>query len=187
MEKNLQQSQKKSPRNGGRDAVALLMADHQEVARMFKDFEKLSKADAADASKEALVKKICDALNIHTTVEEEIFYPAAREAIDDEDLMDEADVEHGSAKELIRQLESMRAGDDHYDAKVTVLGEQIDHHVKDEHESMFPKAKKAKLDLVELGEQIAQRKNELKGGCSSRAPTEAACQRILGGGGVASR
>jgi len=163
MEKNLQSSQKKSVRKAGPDAIALLKADHKEVAKMFKDFDKLSKADAAGATKEALVKKICEALTIHATVEEEIFYPAAREAIDDEDLMDEADVEHASAKELIRQLESMSAGDDHYDAKVTVLGEQIHHHVEEEHESMFPKARKAKLDLNELGAQIAQRKRELQG------------------------
>ena len=100
-------------------------------------------------------------LSVHTKVEEEIFYPAVREAIDDEDLMDEADVEHDGAKSLIAQLQAMKPGEDHYDAKVTVLGEYIDHHVKEEHEEMFPKARKAKVDSVQLGEQISARKKEL--------------------------
>ena len=100
---------------------------------------------------------------MHTTIEEEIFYPAVREAIDEEDLMDEALVEHAGAKELIEQLEGMSPQDDLYDAKVTVLGEQIDHHASEEEEEMFPKAKKAKLDLQELGAQLTERKEELQG------------------------
>jgi hypothetical protein len=97
----------------------------------------------------------------HEIPEEEIFYPAVRAAIDDADLMDEADVEHAGAKELIAQLVAMEPGDDHYDAKVTVLGENIDHHVKEEQGEMFPKAKKAKLDLAALGTKILARKKEL--------------------------
>ena len=109
-----------------------------------------------------MVEPICSELTVHTTIEEEIFYPAVREAIDDEDLMDEADVEHASAKELIAQLEAANPGDDQYDAKVTVLGEMIDHHVKEEEGEMFPKARKADIDSAALGEEMAARKAELK-------------------------
>ena len=144
-----------------RDAIALLKADHDEVKKMFKQFEKL-KEDGSDDAKTKLVGKICSALKAHTTVEEEIFYPAVRAAIDDKDLMDEADVEHAGAKDLIAQLESASPDDDHYDAKVTVLGEQIDHHVEEEHEDMFPKARKSGVDLKALGAQIEKRKQELR-------------------------
>lgn len=143
------------------DAIALLTEDHQQVKKMFQQFEKLKEGGNDDAKGE-LVQKICAALTAHATVEEEIFYPAVREAIDDEDLMDEADVEHASAKELIAQLEAASPGDDHYDAKITVLGEQIDHHVKEEQDEMFPKARKAKIDLSALGEQIEKRKKDLE-------------------------
>lgn len=145
------------------DAIALLTEDHKAVKQMFKDFEKLKKSDSDDDKKAALVEKICKALSIHAQVEEEIFYPAVRAGIDDDDLMDEADVEHAGAKDLIAQLEGMSPDDDHYDAKVTVLGEYIDHHVKEEQEEMFPKAKKAKVDLGALGALLAQHKKELEG------------------------
>ena len=148
--------------SGAHNALALLMEDHKNVKKMFKDFEKLKQSDGSDDAKAALVEKICMELTVHAQVEEEILYPAVREAIDDDDLMDEADVEHAEAKELISQLEGMKPGDDHYDAKVTVLGENIEHHVEEEEGEMFPKAKKAKLDIVELGEQIAARKKELQ-------------------------
>ena len=144
------------------DAIALLTADHRTVKGLFKEFEKLSKQEGADEQKADLVRQICDELTIHAQVEEEIFYPAVREAIDDDDLMDEADVEHASAKELIAQLEGLEPGDDHYDARVTVLGEYIDHHVKEEEGEMFSKARKADVDTAELGAQIAERKEELK-------------------------
>jgi hemerythrin superfamily protein len=146
------------------DAIALLIEDHQKVKKMFKDFAKLKKADGSDAAKGALAEKICMELSVHAQVEEEIFYPAVRAAIDDDDLMDEADVEHAEAKDLISQLEDMKPGDDHYDAKVKVLGENIDHHVKEEQDEMFPKARKAKVDMAALGAQIAQRKKVLLGG-----------------------
>jgi Hemerythrin HHE cation binding domain len=145
-------------RSTGPDAVTMLKDDHKRVDGMFKQFDKM-KTDGEE--KRALVNMICKELKIHTTVEEEIFYPAVREAIRDDDLMDEADVEHESAKALIAQLECMRPGDDHYDAKVTVLGEYIRHHVREEHEEMFPKARKAKVDLKALGAEIAARKERL--------------------------
>jgi len=148
-----------SPKDS-QDAIVLLTADHKEVKAMFKEFEKLKEQDDVDAEKAALVQRICTALTIHATCEEEIFYPAVREAIDDMDLMDEADVEHASAKDLIAQLEAAGPQDDHYDAKVTVLGEMIDHHVKEEEGEMFPKASKA-IDTEAVGAELAARKAEL--------------------------
>jgi hemerythrin superfamily protein len=148
---------KTSPR--AKDAVALLRADHAAVLDLFEKFEKM-KSDGPQ--KAQLVGMICDELTIHTRIEEEIFYPAAREALEDEDLLDEADVEHAGAKELIAQLRQANPGDDHYDAKVTVLGEYIKHHVKEEHSEMFPQCKKADMDLKQLGRQMAERKTQLK-------------------------
>ena len=100
-------------------------------------------------------------LTVHATAEEEIFYPAARKAIEEEDLLDEAEVEHGSAKDLIAQIESSTPSESLYDAKVKVLGEYIDHHVKEEEGELFPKVKKAKIDLASLGTEMAARKAEL--------------------------
>lgn len=148
-------------KTGGTDAIQLLTADHKEVKAMFTEFAKLMKSDGNDDEKADLVQRICTALTIHATIEEEIFYPAVREAIDDDDLMDEADVEHASAKDLIAQLESASPDDDHYDAKVTVLGEMIDHHVKEEEGEMFPKAKKA-VDTAAIGAELQARQTELK-------------------------
>lgn len=144
------------------DAITLLMADHKEVKGMFKEYQKLMDQDASENDKGFLAEKICAALSVHAEVEEEIFYPAVREATHEDDLLDEAEVEHASAKDLIHQLESMQPSDDLYDAKVTVLGEYIDHHVKEEEGEMFPKAKKTKLDMDALGIQMAERKAELK-------------------------
>jgi len=142
------------------DAVALLKADHEEVHAMFEEYEGLG--DRANVSKNKLVAQICKALTIHTQIEEEIFYPAVRAASEEtEDMVDEAVVEHASAKDLIAQLEEMDPEDDLYDAKVKVLGELIDHHVEEEEEEMFPKARKLKLDLVALGEEMALRRDEL--------------------------
>lgn len=143
------------------DAIQLLTAEHKEVNAMFKEYQKLVDNEASAGEKEALARQICLMLTVHATTEEEIFYPAAREAIEDEDLLDEAEVEHGSAKELIAQIEASTPAEPLYDAKVKVLGEYVQHHVKEEEGELFPKAKKAKLDLAMLGEQIAARKEEL--------------------------
>jgi hemerythrin superfamily protein len=144
----------------GQDAIALLTADHREVADMFEQFDQLG--DRATTSKEKLKDKICKALIAHTTIEEEIFYPAVREKIEEgEDMVDEAVVEHASAKDLIKQLQEMAPDDELYDAKVKVLGEQIDHHVKEEEKEMFPKVRKSGLDLLALGQEMALRKQEL--------------------------
>jgi hemerythrin superfamily protein len=146
--------------NQAQDAIAMLEADHREVKAMFKQFEELS--DRARATKKKLTDQICTALELHTQIEEEIFYPAVREASDDlEDIVDESLVEHASAKELIAQLQEMDPEDELYDAKVKVLGEQIDHHVGEEEGEMFPKVRKLGLDLAALGGEMAARKEEL--------------------------
>ena len=143
------------------DAIAMLVADHKKVKKLFSDFDKLEEK-GSDEDKAALVEQICNELKIHTELEEEIFYPAVRKAIEDADLMDEALVEHAGAKDLIAQLEAASPDDDLYDAKVTVLGEQIDHHVKEEEGQMFPKAKKVKVDTESLGVTMFKRKTALK-------------------------
>jgi hemerythrin superfamily protein len=127
---------------------------------MFKQYEELG--DRAKAGKKKLAGQICAALLVHATLEEEIFYPAVREASSDtEDMVDEAVVEHASAKDLIAQLQEMDPEDDLYDAKVKVLSEQIEHHVGEEEKEMFPKARKSGLDLAALGQEMAARKDEL--------------------------
>lgn len=143
-----------------KDAIDMLVADHKKVKKLFGDFDKL-KEQGGDEEKSALVEKICSELKVHTAIEEEIFYPAVRKAIDDADLMDEALVEHAGAKDLIAQLEEADPKDDLYDAKVTVLGEQIDHHVKEEEGDMFAKAKKAKVDTASLGTKMLKRRQAL--------------------------
>lgn len=144
------------------DAIALLSAEHKEVKALFKKYDKLVNGDGADEDKQALAVEICMKITVHATTEEEIFYPAAREVLgEDEDLVDEAKVEHASAKELISQLQASSPQEDLYDAKVKVLGEYIDHHVKEEEGEIFPKAKKAGLDMAALGAQISARKEEL--------------------------
>lgn len=143
------------------DAISLLTADHKEVKALFSKYDKLVKNDAEDDVKQDLAEQICMMLTVHATVEEELFYPAAREAIDEPDLIDEADVEHATAKDLIAQIQAASPDDELYDAKVKVLGEYIDHHVKEEEGEIFPKAKKAKMDVKALGEEMTARKEEL--------------------------
>lgn len=152
---------KSAARSQGPDAITLLKADHAEVKQCFKDYEKLAKANAPDDQRQALAEKICMLLTVHATIEEEIFYPASRAVLDDAALVDEADVEHAGAKDLIAQIQAMDASIDHYDARVKVLGEYIDHHVKEEQDELFPKVKKAGLDSKSVGEQLSARKDEL--------------------------
>lgn len=150
---------RKTARSAARpaDAIKLLKDDHKEVKGYFKQYEELED----EAEKQTLADKICLALTVHAQIEEEIFYPAAREAIDDDDLLDEAEVEHASAKQLIAEIQALKAGDRLFDAKVTVLGEYIDHHVEEEETEMFPESRDSDLDLKTLGEQLAARKAEL--------------------------
>ena len=145
-----------------KDACDLLDADHKAVKAMFKEYETLTESRSRSSTKKRqLANQICKELTVHATIEEEIFYPAARKAIKDNGLMNEAMVEHASAKDLIAQIKGMDAGDEMFDAKVTVLGEYIDHHVKEERTEMFVKVRSTKLDLVKLAEQLQLRKEEL--------------------------
>lgn len=152
---------RRAANGGGRrpDAIGMLRDDHARVTELFDRFE-----SARGDRKEKIVQQICDELDIHAQLEEEIFYPAVREAIGDDDLMDEATVEHQTAKDLIAQLRGMSADDELFDAKTTVLGEYIKHHVKEEHGEMFPQARQSDVDLVALAEQMRARKEEIASG-----------------------
>ena len=141
------------------DATQLLTQDHREVEALFAKFEKAT----GDGAKEKLARQICTELKIHTMIEEELFYPALRGKISDDDL-DEAMVEHDGAKVLVNDIEAAEPDDQYYDAKVKVLQEEIDHHVQEEEKretGLFSQARKADLDMDALGEQLAARKQEL--------------------------
>ena len=147
-----------------KDACDLLDADHRNVKKMFKEYEELMNSRARNTAQKKLElsHQICTELKVHAQIEEEIFYPALRAAFKETDLLAEAEVEHQSAKELIAQIEGMGEPDEMYDAKVKVLGEYIDHHVKEERNEIFPKARSSrKLDLVAMRDQLAARKEEL--------------------------
>ena len=151
-----------SKRTSGRskDALALLRADHDAVIALFKKFERSKN----DGQKQELADQICKELTVHTQIEDEIFYPAIRDAHpvkDSDDILDEADVEHDGAKKLIEEIQASQAGADKFDAMITVLSEYVKHHVKEEYDSIFPAAKKAKIDLQAMGEELANRKQEL--------------------------
>jgi hemerythrin superfamily protein len=141
------------------DAIAMLKADHRQVEEWFSQFDKTH----GQSKKQQLVDNICDALTVHTTIEEEIFYPAFIEATADKDTHHEAVVEHAAAKTLIAEIQGMAASDDYLDAKVTVLSEMIKHHVKEEEQpgGMFAEARKSEMDLQLLGDQLSARKKEL--------------------------
>ena len=141
----------------GMDCIELLKRDHREVEEYFEDYKDLDD----ETEKGALAEKICTSLKVHMQVEEEIFYPAAREATKDDDLLDEAVVEHAGAKHLIEEIETMEVDDDLYDAKIRVLGEQIKHHVKEEEEELFPEVEGSKMDLKAIGKKLGERKTEL--------------------------
>jgi len=143
------------------DAVDLLDADHVAVKKLFSEFKKLSEADAPGEEKKALADQICMELTVHAELEEQIFYPAARESINDDDLLNEAEVEHASAKDLIAQISEMSPEEELYDAKVIVLGEYIDHHVEEERNEMFVKARKSDMDLKGMVEELKTLKEEL--------------------------
>ena len=156
-----------SRRAGREDAIALLKADHREVEGYFEAFEKAR----SDDRKQQLAEKICRALTVHTTIEEEIFYPAFLEATEEEDLHHEAAVEHEGAKRLIAEIEASGPDDDYFDAKVTVLSEMIKHHVKEEEQpdGLFAKSRQSEMDLEALGEQLASRKAELMNDIPSKS------------------
>ena len=149
------------PRTAGKaaDAIALLKQDHRDVEALFEKFEN---ADHDELG--AIAERVCQMLTVHAQIEEEILYPAAKDAFEseeDRELVNEANVEHASAKELIAQIEELSEDDELFKATVTVLSEYIKHHVKEEEGELFPRLKKSELDLAELGGQLQSRKDEL--------------------------
>lgn len=148
------------------DACTLLDNDHKAVKKMFKAYEELTESRARNVAQKKLelAREICQELTVHATIEEEIFYPALRETLKDTDMLAEAEVEHAGAKDLIAQIEAAQEADEMFDAKVKVLGEYIDHHVKEERNQIFPKARAARgLDLVAMREELQARKEALMG------------------------
>nr|WP_295773116.1 hemerythrin domain-containing protein [Rhodoferax sp.] len=147
------------------DAIAILRADHALVSGLFSQYEKTRSVP----KKKALVAQICTELSVHAQVEEEIFYPAVKVALRDKELVPEATVEHATLKDLISQVEGKEPDGEMFDAKITVLSEYVKHHVKEEQNEMFPKAKSTKLDMADLGAQILARKEELKSQAAAKA------------------
>jgi hemerythrin-like domain-containing protein len=160
-------SQMMSEKTVPADAIALLKQDHREVEALFEQFEHLE----SNAEKAAMAAKICLMLKVHARIEEELLYPAAQDESDtvEEDLVDEAIVEHASAKQLIAEIEKMKPSEDLYDAKVKVLGEYVKHHVKEEENELFPQLQQSDLDLHEMGRELMERKLELLMQMTSRA------------------
>jgi hemerythrin superfamily protein len=155
MAKTKRKSKAKAP-----DAVDLLKRDHAQVKKAFKQFEKAKYKDP-NALRE-FVATICNDLTIHTRLEEEIFYPAVRAKIKDDDLMNEALIEHTSAKTLIADIQKLGADDPMFKPSVTVLAEYVQHHVREEERDMLPKVKRLKLDLARLAEQMLALRDQLK-------------------------
>ena len=155
------------------DALSLLAEDHKRVQKLFKQFDKTDREDA-DAMRE-LVEEACTELEMHAALEEELFYPALRDAVDEEhmEMLDEAQVEHDSAKQLIAQLRDLQAGDAMYAATFKVLSEYVMHHVGEEEGEIFKQAKKADIDLEALGEQLQARRSEMQGMLSGEQAGEA--------------
>ena len=142
----------------GVNAMELLEQDHREVEELFDQFDELEN----DSEKQEMAQKICMMLTVHAQIEEEIFYPAARKATGDAELLDEALVEHAGAKRLVSEIEEMEAGEELFDAKVKVLGEQIKHHIREEEEELFPELESSKkMDFQVVGAQLMKRKEEL--------------------------
>jgi hemerythrin superfamily protein len=156
------QAVKRRPRAAAApDAITLLKTDHREVDGLFAQFEKTS----GSARKHSIVKRICDALTVHATIEEEIFYPEARAALkrSGQELLDEAEVEHEGIKWRIDELKNAQPGSGHYDARVKVLGEYVRHHVKEEERKLFPQLRSTDMDMEAVGEKLAARKEALTG------------------------
>ena len=140
--------------------IKLLKEDHAKVKKLFKEFEKLTKKNE-EAGKQELAQQICRELSVHAQLEEEIFYPSARDVLEDDRLLNQAAVEHTAAKDLIAQIQSMDVFDPMFDATVHVLGEYVTHHIEEEENEIFPKVEKAKMDFEEIGSEIAERKEAL--------------------------
>ncbi len=167
-------------RRSKRTALDLLKADHADAKKLLKQFERFKKSEDGEGMQQC-ARAVCKALVVHAQIEEEIFYPALRAAADADDALDEADVEHNHIKELVQQIEASQPGDDLFMARVKVLAEYVDHHVKEEETTIFSEARKASVDLAALGEQLATRKEELE------ASEEAIDVGALAGQGIAKR
>lgn len=167
--------------DSARDAVALLKQDHRTVEALFDQFEK-----AEEEERSSLAERICQLLTVHAQIEEEILYPAAREALEEEgeevELVAEAQVEHATAKELIGKIEAMSGEEEQFAASVKVLGEYVKHHVKEEEGELFPKLRKTEIDLKEMGSRLAERKFSLmeQMGIPQAEPAEARKQAVAG-------
>lgn len=153
-------SRKGRKRGGNRQpqAIAMLMEDHRKVQKMFKAFEKTED----HGEQERLASEICNELSVHADLEEQVFYPAARDALEESDVIDEAEVEHHVARDLIEKIRQSRPQDSEYCAMVTVLGEYVNHHIEEEEKELFPQVKRSDLDLDSLAEDMQQRKHELR-------------------------
>ncbi len=143
-----------------KDAIALLKEDHKKVKELFDQFEKAKDSD----KKHEVIEEALKELEIHTVIEEEIFYPTVREALGDEgmDIMNESEEEHRVAKTLVEDLKENHSSDEHFEAKFMVLAENVRHHIKEEEGEMFPQVRQTDLDLKDLGEKMRARKEELK-------------------------
>ena len=141
------------------EATAMLRADHKKVSDLFEQYEKARSIDR----KKSLVDELCTELKVHAEIEEKIFYPAVKQALHDHELVPEATVEHASLKDLIAQIEGVEPDGEMFDAKVKVLSEYVKHHVKEEQNEMFKKARATSLDMKALGARMAERKAELMG------------------------
>ena len=165
-----------SPRRVSPDAFALLRDDHRRAAALFEQFRKVGRDGARKAS---IVARLCRELAVHAKLEEEILYPAARTVLKDAALVDVADVEHAIARSLVADLERMKPGDDHYDAKVEVLGAYVRHHAEEEQARLFPALRRTPLDFAVLGERIAARRRELEAALDHPEVVDDAMRRFV--------
>lgn len=159
-ERSSARSSSRAMSNARDEVFGMLMEDHKRVKKLFRDFERLDAHEDAERC-ESLVKEACSMLELHTTLEEELFYPEARNCLGDEMIVDEAEVEHEVAKQLIQQLKNMDAEDEKFSAMFTVLGEYVKHHIKEEESELFPQLNRAKLDWQDLQEQMQERRQDL--------------------------
>jgi hypothetical protein len=151
-------SRSKGSSGAPQNAFDMLEHDHREVEERLDEYDEL---EGDERRKGELAKEICLALKVHAQIEEEIFYPAARDATGDDDLIDEAVVEHAAVKHMIAEIEKMKPGEELFDAKIRVLGEMVKRHIREEEEELFPELQSAKMDLGAIGQKLAERKEEL--------------------------
>ena len=149
----------------GTDAITLLKQDHEAVRQMFEEFEK-----ADEDRKFELAAEICQALTVHATIEEEIFYPQVREAIEAEDMMLEAEIEHDTVKNLIERVQEGEVDETQLSAMIKVMNEYVNHHVNEEQRRMFPRVKRSDIDLEALGKELLERKTELEAELQAAMP-----------------